>query len=404
MKVCHLCSAHPADDSRVLHRMCASLSSVGYEVHLFAVSDRIEPYRVKDVIVHPLPECSSRRQRFSRRSRIAEMAENLNPDIFHVHEPELLGSTIARAGSRPVVYDVHESYLDILMERQWVPSPVRPLARLAWDKWERRLTPKCAAIVAATDHIAERYLSLHPRVVSIRNFTDISIQASEIDFANRDGFTCVFAGTILPNRNLDTTIRALGILRRRGTRADLWIAGKWSSDSYKQEIFALAEYEDVGQQVKYFGVLSRAEAVTLQASASIGLVNMLPTPNIVHSLPIRMLEYMAVGLPVIYSDFPSFRDIAGYCGGGIAVDPTSADQTADAIESVIRNPELARQMGQAGMGAVRKQFNWQREQTRLIALYEDILGSVSKSAPKNRSGGRRLNREYITEVKTRSDF
>jgi glycosyltransferase involved in cell wall biosynthesis len=373
MRVCHLCSAHPVDDPRVFHRMCVSLSAAGYEVHLLAASERSEPYRLRGVTVHPLPICPSRRRRFARRFRVAQMAADLKPDLFHVHEPELLGSMIACAGSRPVVYDVHESYLDILTEREWIPPRVKPFARFVWDRWERHLLQRCAAIVAATDHIAERYLRLHPRVVSIRNFTDVSIEAAESTLADRDGRTCVFAGTILPGANMGNTIRALGILHRRGIKARLWLAGR-ISDSYKHEVLALASREGLSKQVQHFGILSRADALALQASASIGLVNILATPNGVNSLPTKMLECMALRLPLVYSNFPAFEKIAGSCGAGIAVDPTKPEQTANAIECLITDPKVAWQMGQAGMNAAREQFHWNIEHVRLLDLYQNILG------------------------------
>ncbi len=78
-------------------------------------------YRERGVFVHPLPESGSRWDRFARRFEVARMAADLKPDLFHVHEPELLGGVIARAQSKPVIYDVHESYLDVLQEREWVP-------------------------------------------------------------------------------------------------------------------------------------------------------------------------------------------------------------------------------------------------------------------------------------------
>jgi glycosyltransferase involved in cell wall biosynthesis len=356
-----------------------SLAAAGYEVHLFAASERSKPYNLQGVTVHPLPICKSRKDRFARRDYVARMAASLKPDLFHVHEPELLGSVIARARSRPVVYDVHESYLDILKERDWVPRPTRPIVQYAWDRWERRLIKQCAGIVTATDHIAERYIPLHRHVVAIRNFTDVSFGAAEDRSADRDGRTCVFAGTILPNANLINTIQALGILNRRGIRARLWLAGR-ISNIYKNEVLGFAKFEGLSDYIQYFGVLSRADAISLQASASIGLVNFLPTPNSIHSLPIRMLECMALGLPIVYSNFPAFERIAGRYGAGISVDPTKPNETADAIETLIAQPELAWKMGQAGMNAAQQQFSWQRERLKLFELYQNILGNKLATA------------------------
>jgi hypothetical protein len=129
MKVCHVCNAHSVDDGRVFHRACVSSADAGYEVHLFAAGDGTEAYCHRGVTIHPLPKCHSRTERLVRRSRVAQMAADLEPDLFHVHEPELLGSVIRFAKSRPVIYDVHESYLDVLKERDWIPKWLKPFAR-----------------------------------------------------------------------------------------------------------------------------------------------------------------------------------------------------------------------------------------------------------------------------------
>ena len=86
--------------------------------------------------------------------QVAARAAALKPDLFHVHEPELLGPVIARAGSTPVIWDVHESYLDVLAERRWIPGFARPAARIAWNWRERRLVARCAGVVVVTERIA----------------------------------------------------------------------------------------------------------------------------------------------------------------------------------------------------------------------------------------------------------
>ena len=142
MRVCHVCSGHTADDSRVFHRECVALAEAGYDVHLIATASRDRTCCDRGVTIHPLAEPSSRRQRLARRTRVARIAAHLDPDLFHVHEPELLGPVIARAGKRTVIWDVHEFYLDILMDRHWIPRWLRPVARIAWDVRERQLVQR----------------------------------------------------------------------------------------------------------------------------------------------------------------------------------------------------------------------------------------------------------------------
>ena len=371
MRICHVCNEHTVDDVRVFHRACCELARAGYEVHLLAQGKRIEAYEHNGVRIHPLPEPGTRRQRYMRASRIAQLAADLKPDLFHVHEPDLLGAVISRAGSRPVLYDVHESYLDLVNENNWMPSWLKPFARTAWDQWERRLVRRCAGIVTVTEVIAKRYKSLNNNVCVVANFPDWQ-SMDEAAPVQRDGSTCVMAGTLSPSRGLPMVFRALALLKQRGLIVRLNLAG-YASDGYLPFLWKEAERLDVRQHVEYHGMLSKEEALLFQKKADIGLVTYLPLGNCMKGIPNKLMECMALGVPVVYSHFPSYREIAEKAGAGIMVDPTMPEQIAEAIETLVRNPDLARRMGEAGKHAVREQFHWGVERVKLLRLYHQIL-------------------------------
>src|SRR5262249_16318078 len=146
VRICHVCNGHSVDDGRVFHRACCELARAGYEVHLIAEGKGSKEYEEKGVILHPLSECTSRIERYTRAVRIAQIAASLSADLYHVHEPDLLGPVIAKARNQPVIYDVHESYLDMLSENTWLPSFMKPVVRQAWDQWERYWVRRCAGI------------------------------------------------------------------------------------------------------------------------------------------------------------------------------------------------------------------------------------------------------------------
>jgi glycosyltransferase involved in cell wall biosynthesis len=379
IRVCHICNVHPVDDTRVFYRTCVALADAGYEVHLFAVGKQAEAYCDRGVFIHSLPECQSRRKRFARRYQVAQMAANLKPDLFHVHEPELLGAVIASARSRPVIYDVHESYLHILIERDWIPQWTKSFVRLAWDRWERRLVRRCTGIVAVTEPIAQRYYQFHRKVEIVANYPDL-LGIDDLPPITRDGRTCVFVGAISPSRGLPQVFAALAILKGRGLAIPFKLAGPAVSDNYLRSLWDEADRLGIQELVDYYGVLSRQEAMLLQQKASIGLVPYLPVAtNNVLSLPNKLVECMALGLPVVFSDFPNYRKVAGANGAGIAVDPNNPEQIANAIEQLVCNPDLARQMGEAGRRAVCEQFNWNVERVKLLDLYQDILGTSDRN-------------------------
>ena len=371
MRICHVCNGHSVDDVRVFQRACCELARAGYEVHLLAQGKGAKVYEDKGVVIHPLPEPGNRWQRYTRASRVAQLAADLKPDLFHVHEPDLLGAVIARAGSRPVIYDVHESYLDLLSENSWMPALMKPLARMAWDQWERRLVRRCAGIVTVTETIAKRYVNLNKNVCVVANFPDWQ-SMDELPPVQRDGTTCVMAGTLSPSRGLPTIFRALALLKQRGLSIRLNLAGI-AADDYLLALWNEAEGLGVRQQVEYHGILSKEEALHFQKKADIGLVTYQPLLYCVNSLPNKLLECMSLGVPVVYSNFPNYREIAETAGAGIMVDPTVPEQIADAIETLVHNSDLARRMGEAGKRAVRERFNWGVESVKLLRLYQDIL-------------------------------
>ena len=375
MRICHVCNGHLVDDVRVFRRACCELAGAGYEVHLFAQGKGSKAYEEKGVIIHPLPEPGSRWQRHARASRVAQLAADLRPDLFHVHEPDLLRAVLSRAGSRPVIYDVHESYLDILSENSWMPTWIKPLSRIAWDQWERRLVRRCAAVVVTvTGTIAKRYKSLNKNVCVVANFPDWQ-SMDELSPVQRDGATCVMAGTLSPSRGLPMIFRALALLKQRGLNVQLNLAGG-ASDGYLLSLWNEAESLGVRQQVKYHGILSTEEALRFQKKADIGLVTYQPLLYCMNSLPNKLLECMSLGVPVVYSNFQNYREIAETAGAGIMVDPTVPEQIADAIETLVRSPDLARRMGEAGKRAVRERFNWGVERVKLLRLYHEILSPL----------------------------
>lgn len=375
IRVCHVCSGHTSDDSRVLHKECRTLAQAGYEVHLIATDKNQSCYKSGDISIHPLPPPYSRFERISRRWKVADIAERVHADIYHVHEPELLGPVLSRVGEKPVIYDAHESYLDVLGQRRWIPRPFRPLVKALWERIEPGLVKKCRAIVTVAEPMAERYSALHKRVEIISNFPDLLCEEFNRVSPRDRQQACVFAGTLKRDRNIANMVRAIGMLRKRNVTLQLWLAGKWESDEYEQAIKKLADQEGVADQVHYSGVLSHKDAVALESRANIGMVALLPIPNTLKTLPIKLFECMALALPVIYSDFPLLQKYVREYRVGVAVNPESYEQIADAMEYLVNNPQIAEHMGRMGRRAVEEKYSWFREGEKLLALYKEILCS-----------------------------
>jgi glycosyltransferase involved in cell wall biosynthesis len=59
---------------------------------------------------------------------------------------------------------------------------------------------------------------------------------------------------------------------------------------------------------------------------------------------------------------------------GICVDPLDPLAIADGLRTLMKDPERMKKMGANGREAVEKEYNWDREADRLLALYRELSG------------------------------
>ena len=80
------------------------------------------------------------------------------------------------------------------------------------------------------------------------------------------------------------------------------------------------------------------------------------------------------GLPVICTDFILWQKIIEDYQCGICVQPDNVDEIASAIQFLLDNPDVAKQMGENGRRAVAEKYNWGVEEKKLLKLYADLSG------------------------------
>jgi len=354
--------------------MCCTLAREGYDVHVVAKETPDVPigtHQVAGVTVHPVRAPRGRGDRTTHRNLVLDQVRKVQADIYHVHEPELLGPTIALAAGKPVIWDVHEVYMEAVKEREWIPQPLRPLAAWAWDRQERGMMKHCAAVVAATETVAVRYYPLHPRVLKVWNYPELSDFTIDPDVAREVG-TVVYLGSLDEPRGTQQAIRAAVVLKKRGVTARLKIA-PWHSEHRLQYLQNLTRELDADDVVEFLDRMGAKETALFLNRAWIGLVPHLPTKRMALNMPVKILEYMAMGLPVVYTDLPNHREVTLGRNVGMAVDTESPEAIADAIQHLIEHPDQARAMGLEGRALVESDLNWGCEGRALCELYRSLL-------------------------------
>jgi glycosyltransferase involved in cell wall biosynthesis len=290
-------------------------------------------------------------------------------DVYHLQDPDLvpLGFLLKILGKR-VIYDVHEDLKEDVLTKDYLPRPIRLL--LAWisDIVEKLLSRPFDAIIPATDDIAKKFHGRR-KVMTLKNYPRLAEFAfgAKITHPHAE-FRCVYIGGLTDVRGISQLVRAMGAL---GDSANvrLMLCGKFESERYERQL----RLENGFQNTEFLGWIDYRQMPDLLSTMDAGLVCLLPIPQFVVSLPIKLFEYMAAGLPVIASNFPLWREIVESSGCGICVDPQDPLEIAAAIRYLCDHPDECRMMGEKGCRAVRERFNWEEEGKKLITLYNEIL-------------------------------
>ncbi|MFN9112262.1 MAG: glycosyltransferase, partial [Bacteroidota bacterium] len=106
IKIAHLTSAHPYTDIRIFHKQCVSLSKQGYAVYLVATNCASQVLNGVNVVGVQRKGKGRFSRMFNTTRDVYRKALELDADIYHFHDPELLpfGLKLARRG-KIVIYD-----------------------------------------------------------------------------------------------------------------------------------------------------------------------------------------------------------------------------------------------------------------------------------------------------------
>jgi glycosyltransferase involved in cell wall biosynthesis len=140
-----------------------------------------------------------------------------------------------------------------------------------------------------------------------------------------------------------------------------------------EQIRAQARDLGLAERVHFLGPVAADEVVAYSASAAVGVSPLLASaPSYALSLPNKLFQYMAAGLPVVASDLPQVRDVVEGTAAGICVDTSRPSLIAQALRSILDDPAAAMRMGNAGREAVRRKYNWETAAGELLATYAEF--------------------------------
>jgi glycosyltransferase involved in cell wall biosynthesis len=166
-------------------------------------------------------------------------------------------------------------------------------------------------------------------------------------------------------KGLDVAIKALARIRARHPNAVLVDLGL---GSLRGDLLALAEAEGVADAVFLAGSVGDVTDWLRRAEVFVH-------PARWEGFGLALLEAMLASLPIVASAVSSIPEIVADGTTGVLVPPDDVPRLAEAIGSLLDDPDLARSYGAAGLSRARSAFSVAAMAERTIAVYASALGS-----------------------------
>ncbi|MFI3226605.1 MAG: glycosyltransferase [Clostridia bacterium] len=359
MKTCHLTSVHRSDDIRILKKQCVSLAKLGYDVYLVATGESFEYKKVKII---GLGEVKSSRliRMFKTTKLVYQKGLELDCDIYHLHDPELLPYALKlKKRGKKVIFDSHESYTDTFLEKKYIPKLFRKPISSIFDKYLKYVAKRIDVVICCYHQTQQSLVGYNENIPLIFNFPIIE----NVDFEYKQGKNICYAGGLMEQWNHQIIAEAI-----KDTDVNYILMGK--STEYIKSV--IENYENID----FKGMLKYDEVLKYYSQSQIGMCLLdyigQCKGTIGNLSNTKFFEYLMVGLPIICTDFVLWKEIIDEYNCGICVNATNSDDIKNAINYLLQNPELAKQMGENGKKAIFEKYNWGTQEEILISLYERL--------------------------------
>lgn len=362
MQIAHLTSAHPRDDVRIFLKECQSLSRRGHAVTLVVADGKGNEIRSGIAIVDVGRPTGRLDRMLGATRRVLRRALELDAEVYHIHDPELLTICLAlKRRGKKVIFDAHEDVPKQILGKYYLHPSLRKIIAWAFARYEQYVCKRIDGVVAATPTIRQKFLLINANSQDINNYPMLGELESVPGTEKFPNEVC-YVGSVAAIRGVREMVRALELTQEKIL---LNLVGEFSEPETAKDVRTFPGWS----KVHSWGAQGREGVRDVMARSVAGLVTLHPTPNYIESLPIKMFEYMSAGIPVIASNFPLWRDIVQGAQCGVCVDPLDPAQIARAMDELVRDPQKAQQMGLRGRKAVMERYNWTVEENKLHAYY-----------------------------------
>jgi glycosyltransferase involved in cell wall biosynthesis len=377
INVCILTTAHATDDMRVFYKMAHSFASSGMRVSWVGPDITLYGQMPDDPAV-PMARFLYTRSpgRFGRLTGLRKAYRAARAigdvDVYYCPDPDsaFVGCWLAARSGGRVIFDLHENYhVPHTVQRRGTGAGRRLFGKLIQlgISWIGR---RVDTVVGVSESVLAPFRNDIKNALVVRNCAPKRLfPASSSRRKPVDGPFTFMHGTGALGRGTDVVLDAVAIARKRmdGMRVIVFNSFTAHADGYGEQAFRQRVDElGIGDQIDLREPVPLGTIPAVLQTCDCGLIAYGRKLG-VGSLPNRLFEYMASGLPVIAPRYAAeIRDILEKEQCGLLVDFENPDEVAEAMVFLGANVDQCRTMGERAREAFESRHNWDDEVQPLL--------------------------------------
>jgi len=299
------------------------------------------------------------------------IVKNQNIEVIHSNNfsPALAGSLISSFTKAPHITTIHDIFS--VYDKEF------------WKKWARQsnVSYTNARLVPFFEKLMMRFRFDCIHTVSDATKTDIQklgtkkpihvipncIQYQEQFAIEPKVKQFVYLGRLVFYKNVEVILRAFKIVIQEFPDAKLVIAG---DGPQKESLQGLVKKLHINDNITFAGYVTPEQKVKLLAES-----NALLFPSTIEGFGLVMLEAFQQKRPVLVSDITPMSDIVENKKTGLVIDPHDEGKWAEAIISLIKNPQESDILGQSGNEILKEKYSQELFYDRILKMYNDVLST-----------------------------
>ena len=388
MRIAHISSTFPpyrGGTGTVCYHNALEVARLGHEVHVFTANYGV--IKSTDTDADP-PGVTVHRLRSLVRVGNAPLLPGLlrvgRFDVLHLHYPFIFGAELisfrSLIGRIPTVITYHQDVIlggvtgrgILIHEALFGKAMLRRARRLLFTSMDYARASRVKSLVEkmgsaeGTDRVGEMPNGVDPTLFNPQ--IDAGFLRDRYGLNSTDLVTLFVGGLDKAHYFKGVPVLLQAMTRIPDPQAKLLIVGDGDlRPTFQTQVIELG----LSGRVIFCGRVPQDE---LPAHYALSDLLVLPSVTMGEAFGIVLLEAMACAKPAIATNLPGVRTVVIDGENGLIVPPNDVEKLADALRSLLSDPERRRRMGENGRAKVEARYSWERIGRALVEVYEAVGG------------------------------